>query len=57
MKHIRKFNEDLDNTEKTLRDLIGDIKEEKKVGDYTITETTGGCFVNFDLNEYLLIRT
>jgi hypothetical protein len=53
MKHIRKFNEDLDNTEKTLRDLIGDIKEEKKVGYYTITETTGGCFVNFDLNKYL----
>ena len=53
MKHIKKFNEDVDNTEKTLRDLIGDIKEEKKVGYCTIIETTEGCFVNFDINEYL----
>ena len=28
MKHIKKFNENVGNIEKTLRDLIGDIKEE-----------------------------
>ena len=53
MKHIKKFNENVDNIKKTLRDLVGDVKEEKKVGYHTITETTNGCFCNFDLTKYL----
>jgi hypothetical protein len=53
MKHIRKFNENVDNTNMTLRDLIGEVKEEKKVGFYTIIETKKGCFLNFDLTDWL----
>ena len=53
MKHIRKFNENVDSTNMTLSDLIGEVKEEKKVGYYTIIETTKGCFLNFDLTDWL----
>lgn len=53
MKHIRKFNESVDNKNMKLKDLVGEVKEEKKVGLYTIIETTKGCFLNFDLTDLL----
>ena len=53
MEHNVKINEDVDNTTLILRDLVGDIKEEKKIGYYIITETTKGCYLNFELTNYL----
>lgn len=47
MKRIKKFNESTDS-KRTLRDVIGDIKDTRKVGYYTIHETTKGCLTNFD---------
>ncbi len=51
MKRLRKFNES-GETNQTLRDLIGDVKETKKVGYYPITETTKGCFTNLEIVDY-----
>jgi hypothetical protein len=32
MQHLKKFNESEETTNPTLRDLIGDVKETKKIG-------------------------
>lgn len=44
-KYIKRFNEN-SSQETTLRDLVGDIKETKKIGYHEITETTKGCLSN-----------
>lgn len=54
MKRIKRFNESTDS-KRTLRDLIGDVKITNNAGYFNvITETTKGCFTNFDnLDEIL----
>lgn len=46
-KYIKRFNEN-SNQETSLRDMVGDIKETKKIGYHEITETTKGCFSNLN---------
>lgn len=45
MKHLKLF-ESSETAEPTLRDIIGNIKSEKKVGYNTIYETEKGCITN-----------
>jgi hypothetical protein len=50
MKHLKKFNESIENG-KTLREVIGDVKSSKKKGYYEIHETEEGCIITDE--EYL----
>ncbi len=47
MQHLKKFNES-EEKKQTLRDLIGDVKETKKIGYRNIIETTKGCFSSIE---------
>ena len=51
MQHLKKFNESESTSNPILRDLVGDVKETKKIGYRSITETTKGCFLDFDPQE------
>jgi len=50
MKHLKKFNESIENG-KTLREVIGDVKSSKKKGWCEIHETEEGCIITDE--EYL----